>query len=72
MHGSVRSWIHYIDLRSSVETQKEHRAVAIECANCIESVFPMIKEFVHKEGYKVFDGTLAEDCDDSVSRRSVN
>jgi thymidylate synthase (FAD) len=46
MQGSVRSWIHYIDLRSSIETQKEHREVAVACANCIESVFPMIKEFV--------------------------
>ena len=48
MQGSVRSWIHYIDLRSSVETQKEHRAIAVECAKCIECVFPMIKEFVHE------------------------
>ena len=48
MQGSVRSWIHYIDLRSSIETQKEHREVAVECANCIECVFPMIKEFVHE------------------------
>ena len=47
MQGSVRSWIHYIDLRSSVETQKEHREIAVECANCIECVFPMIQEFVH-------------------------
>ena len=48
MQGSVRSWIHYIDLRSSVETQKEHREIARECAACIECVFPMIKEFVHE------------------------
>ena len=47
MQGSVRSWIHYIDLRSSIETQQEHREVAQECAACIESVFPMITEFVH-------------------------
>ena len=46
MQGSVRSWIHYIELRSSVETQKEHREVARECAACIQCVFPMIKEFV--------------------------
>tara|TARA_B100001093_G_scaffold277831_2_gene265537 strand:+ start:3836 stop:4483 length:648 start_codon:yes stop_codon:yes gene_type:complete len=48
MQGSVRSWIHYVDLRSSVETQKEHREIARECAACIECVFPMIKEFVHE------------------------
>ena len=47
MQGSVRSWIHYIDLRTSVETQKEHREVAKLCADSIECVFPMIKEFVH-------------------------
>ena len=48
MQGSVRSWIHYVDLRSSVETQQEHREIARECAACIECVFPMIKEFVHE------------------------
>ena len=47
MNGTVRSWIHYIDLRSGNGTQKEHRDVAIACANVIEPVFPMIKEFVN-------------------------
>ena len=47
MNGTVRSWIHYIDLRSGNGTQKEHRDVAIACANIIEPVFPMIKEFVN-------------------------
>ena len=46
MQGSIRSWMHYIELRSSIETQKEHRDIAIQCANCIECVFPMIQEFV--------------------------
>ena len=46
MQGSVRSWMHYIELRSSIETQKEHREIAVECASCIECVFPMIQEFV--------------------------
>lgn len=46
MNGTVRSWIHYIDLRSGVETQKEHREIARECANAIAPVFPMIKDFV--------------------------
>ena len=49
MQGSIRSWMHYIELRSSIETQKEHRDIAIQCANCIECVFPMIREFVHGE-----------------------
>ena len=48
MKGSLRSWIHYIQIRSGIETQKEHREVAIACANVLESVFPMIKQFVNK------------------------
>ena len=47
MNGTVRSWIHYIDLRSGNGTQKEHRDVAIACADAIEPVFPMIREFVN-------------------------
>lgn len=47
MNGTVRSWIHYIELRSGNGTQKEHRDVAIACATAIEPIFPMIKEFVN-------------------------
>jgi len=46
MNGTLRSWVHYIQLRSGVETQKEHRKVALACANAIEPIFPMIKEFI--------------------------
>jgi thymidylate synthase (FAD) len=46
MNGTLRSWVHYIQLRSGNGTQKEHREVAIECARVIESIFPMIREFV--------------------------
>ena len=46
MSGSMRSWIHYIQLRSGPETQKEHRAVAKACAAALEPIFPMIKDFV--------------------------
>jgi len=46
MNGTLRSWIHYIQLRSGNGTQKEHREVAIACANAIEQIFPMIKEFI--------------------------
>ena len=46
MNGTVRSWIHYIELRSGPETQKEHREVAQACATAIEPIFPMIMEFV--------------------------
>jgi len=42
MNGTLRSWIHYIQLRSDNGTQKEHREVAMECANVISTIFPMI------------------------------
>jgi len=47
MNGTLRSWVHYIQLRSGVETQKEHREVALACADAIEPIFPMIKEYVN-------------------------
>ena len=43
MNGTLRSWIHYIQLRCSNGTQKEHREVAIECAHIIDSIFPISK-----------------------------
>jgi thymidylate synthase (FAD) len=46
MNGTLRSWIHYIQLRSGKETQKEHRDVAIACANAIKEIFPMIEQFI--------------------------
>lgn len=46
MNGTLRSWIHYIQLRSGNGTQKEHRNVAVACANAIAPLFPMIQEFV--------------------------
>ena len=47
MNGTLRSWIHYIDLRSGNGTQLEHINVAKACAKALEPVFPMIMEFVH-------------------------
>jgi thymidylate synthase (FAD) len=43
MKGSVRSWVHYCDLRMKWDTQKEHRIVAEQCWEIIESQFPDIK-----------------------------
>ena len=48
MNGTLRSWIHYIQLRSSNGTQKEHAEVALKCAEVIAKVFPMANEFVTK------------------------
>jgi thymidylate synthase (FAD) len=41
MNGTLRSWIHYIELRSGNGTQKEHRDIAIACSKVIETIFPM-------------------------------
>lgn len=48
MQGTLRSWLHYIELRSGPETQKEHRVIATACADELAKIFPMIKEFVVK------------------------
>ncbi len=48
MQGTLRSWLHYIELRSGPETQKEHREVAQACAQALESIFPMVNEFLVK------------------------
>jgi thymidylate synthase (FAD) len=44
MNGTLRSWVHFIELRSSNGTQKEHQVVALECAKVIAEIFPMMKE----------------------------
>ena len=46
VNGSLRSWIHYIELRTDPSTQKEHRELAKMCAIEIDKVFPMIADFV--------------------------
>jgi len=47
VNGTLRSWIHYIELRSGNGTQKEHQLIALECAKQIEPIFPFIKQFVN-------------------------
>ena len=46
MNGTLRSWIHFIELRSGHGTQKEHMEVARACAEVITKIFPMSAEFV--------------------------
>jgi thymidylate synthase (FAD) len=46
MNGSLRSWIHYIELRAENGTQKEHREIAKAIAQIIAEVFPLANEFV--------------------------
>lgn len=48
MNGTLRSWIHFIEIRSGNGTQKEHMEVARACATAIAEIFPMIEEFVQK------------------------
>jgi thymidylate synthase (FAD) len=47
MNGTLRSWIHFIELRSGNGTQKEHQEVAVACANVIAKIFPMAAELVN-------------------------
>ena len=49
MNGTLRSWIHYIQLRSENGTQKEHIEIAKKCAEVIAKVFPMANEFVSQK-----------------------
>ena len=46
MNGTLRSWIHYIELRSANGTQKEHMEIAKACAHVIAEVFPMATKLV--------------------------
>lgn len=46
MNGTLRSWVHYIQLRSDNGTQKEHREIAVACAKAIEPIFPMISNLL--------------------------
>jgi thymidylate synthase (FAD) len=48
VNGTIRSWIHYIEIRSHEATQKEHREIAVACAEVIGKLFPLINNFTHK------------------------
>ena len=45
MNGTLRSWIHYMELRASNGTQKEHQEIARACARAITTIFPMATKF---------------------------
>lgn len=49
MNGTLRSWVHFIELRSGNGTQLEHMEVARACAKAITEVFPMVNEFVQTD-----------------------
>ena len=46
MNGTLRSWIHYIQIRTDEATQKEHRDVALQAKEIISNEFPLIKEYL--------------------------
>lgn len=48
-NGTLRSWIHFIDVRTEEGVQEEHRLVAMECAKVIAEIFPMADTFVHSK-----------------------
>ena len=49
MNGTLRSWIHFIELRSANGTQKEHQLVALACAKAIAAIFPMTADLIKGE-----------------------
>lgn len=44
MNGTLRSWLHYVDIRTDVSTQKEHRDVALQCSEILKEHFPNVME----------------------------
>jgi thymidylate synthase (FAD) len=48
MNGTLRSWIHYIELRAANGTQREHMEIARACAEAITAIFPMAANLVAK------------------------
>ena len=46
MNGTLRSWVHYIELRSANGTQKEHMDIAVAIANIVSEIFPMMGTFI--------------------------
>ena len=46
VNGTLRSWIHYIELRSANGTQQEHIDLAVECAKAITEIFPLAADYV--------------------------
>jgi len=48
MNGTLRSWIHFIELRAGNGTQKEHQLVALACAKAIAAIFPMAESLTAK------------------------
>ena len=50
MNGTLRSWIHYCDLRCGNGTQKEHRAIALDIKQLIKQNYPQVYEVISRFG----------------------
>jgi len=46
VNGTLRSWIHFIELRSGNGTQLEHMEIARECARVIANIFPLANDYI--------------------------
>ncbi|MBO92853.1 MAG: thymidylate synthase (FAD) [Rhodospirillaceae bacterium] len=53
MNGTLRSWIHYVDLRTANGTQKEHRDIAEACKQLIKTQFPLTYEVISGYSYSI-------------------
>lgn len=51
MHGTLRSWLHYIQVRTDPGTQAEHREIALQCKKIFARQFPVIAEAAFEDGY---------------------
>jgi thymidylate synthase (FAD) len=49
MKGTLRNWLHYIDVRTDMATQKEHRIIAEQCKEIVFKEYPAISEMYQKE-----------------------
>jgi thymidylate synthase (FAD) len=47
MNGTLRSWLHYVDIRCDAATQKEHRDVALKCRDELTKLFPNVMEVMN-------------------------
>jgi len=47
MNGTLRSWLHYVDIRCDEATQKEHREVAMKCREELTKLFPNVMEVMN-------------------------
>ena len=52
VNGTLRSWIHFIQVRSDASTQKEHRLIAVACAKIIAEIFPLMNEIYSNQPTK--------------------